>query len=72
MKNESCELGFNVDDTKEIMQCQSKEEDAILEKEVRDVVSIVESLDFQHSTQHVKDSACSMRLNIFIGVNLEV
>ena len=57
---------------KKIMQCQSKEKDSILEKEVRDVVSIIESLDFQLSTQHVKDSACSMCLDIFLGVNLEV
>ena len=62
-------MGFNIDDTKEIMQCQSKEKDAILEKEVRDVVSIVEILDFEHSTQHVKESACSMCLDIFLGVN---
>ena len=65
-------MGFNIGDTKEIIQCQSIEKDAILEKEVIDVVSIVESFDFQHCNQHVKDNACSMCLNIFIGVNLEV
>ena len=43
---------FNIDDIKEIMQCQSKEKDAKLEKEIRDVVSDVESSDFSiwHST----------------------
>ena len=39
------------------MQCQSKEKDAKLEKEIRDIVSVVESSDFQFGTQHVEDSA---------------
>ena len=36
------------------MQCQYKEKDAMLEK---DVVSVVESSDFQFGTRHVEDSA---------------
>ena len=35
-------------------------------------MSIVENLNIQHRTQQVKDSACSMCLDTFLGVNLEV
>ena len=42
---------------RKVMQCQSKEKDTMLEKEVRNIVSVVESFYFELGTQHVEDSA---------------